>query len=68
MIITLTCGWADCAACMTLRSFVERHGNGEITGQPGVTSAWWDAPEADLFYQRGVNLPPCRHPEGGEQW
>jgi hypothetical protein len=68
MTAVKTCGWADCQACAALRRFVDRHARGEITNRPTVTSAWWESQEAQELYRKGVSLPPCRHPEGGEQW
>jgi hypothetical protein len=63
-----TCGWSDCPACRSLVRFVERVQAGEVASREPVTSAWWGSEAAADLYRRNVNLPPCQHPPGGEDW
>ena len=55
------CGWADCKGCAALMRFTEKLAAGEVILRLPVTSPWWKSAEADAFYARGVNLPPCDH-------
>ena len=58
-----TCGWASCEGCAALTRFIEKREAGEIIDRPAVTSTWWESEEADRFYARGANLPPCDYGE-----
>ena len=58
-----TCGWAPCETCAALTRFMEKRAAGELIDRLAVTSTWWESEEADRFYARGTNLPPCDHGE-----
>jgi hypothetical protein len=60
-----TCGWTDCQACAAVLDFVSQ---GPLPTPAPITSDWWQSEAAEQLYRRGVNLPPCQYPEGGEQW